>query len=224
MTPKRAAEFSQLAALQPGLITNNRLTFALYGDIMTPEQKVPSNGIPGRDWEVCMTMNRTWGYKSYDDNWKSTEEIMRNLVDIVSKGGNFLLNVGPTAEGDIPQPRVERLCEIGKWMGVNGAAIHETSTGPFAKQLPWGRCTQRLHDDGTTLYLHVFDWPRDGVLYVPRLTNEVRRACLLADPLHSLEASATDKGVRVNVGSTAPDHIYSTVVLEISGTPKIAQM
>ena len=73
-----------------------------------------------------MTMNDTWGYKEYDDNWKSTETLIHNLVDIAAKGGNYLLNVGPTAEGNIPEPSVERLQEMGDWMDINGEAIYET--------------------------------------------------------------------------------------------------
>ena len=79
------------------------------GDFGTPEQQIPATGLPGVDWESCMTMNDTWGFKSYDENWKSSETLVRNLIDIASKGGNYLLNVGPTAEGEIPAPSVERL-------------------------------------------------------------------------------------------------------------------
>ena len=98
---------------QPGIIYNNRLGGGYRGDTETPEQFIPATGYPGRDWETCMTMNGTWGYKSNDHNWKSRETLIRNLVDIASKGGNYLLNVGPTSEGLIPGPSVERLQEVG---------------------------------------------------------------------------------------------------------------
>ena len=119
--------------MQPGIITNNRLGGGYHGDTETPEQYIPATGIPGRDWETCMTMNDTWGYKSYDQNWKSTETLIRNLVDIASKGGNYLLNVGPTSEGLIPEPSVERLKAVGKWMKVNGEAIYATTASPFKR-------------------------------------------------------------------------------------------
>jgi len=104
------------------------------------------------DWETCMTMNDTWGYKSYDTNWKSTETLIRNLIDIASKGGNYLLNVGPKADGTFPKESIDRLKQIGAWMKVNGEAIYGTKASPL-KPLAWGRCTKK----DNTLYLSVFN-------------------------------------------------------------------
>jgi alpha-L-fucosidase len=167
-----------------------------------------------------MTLNDTWGFKSYDNNWKSTETILRNLVDIASKGGNYLLNVGPTSEGLIPQPSVERLKEVGAWMRVNGEAIYATSATPF-KRLPWGRCTTKIAGDETTLFLHVFNWPVDGKLIVPGLKNPVKSATLLAGG-KQLKFSNTADGVVVEVAGDAPDRISSTIVLKIKGAPDVA--
>ncbi len=213
MTKDRADKFLPLLSLQPGIITNNRLGH-YPGDVDTPEQTIPANGIEGRDWETCMTINDTWGYKSYDENWKSTETLVRNLIDITSKGGNYLLNVGPTSEGVFPQPIVQRLSEIGKWMKVNGEAIYATSPSPFSKQLPWGRCTRK----GSTLYLHVFDWPTDGLLRVP-ISNQVRGAYLLADRKHKLQWAESSTGITVALPNTPPDPIASVVVVEVNGEP-----
>ena len=113
------------------------------GDFGTPEQQIPASGLKGVDWETCMTMNDTWGFKSYDENWKSPETLVRQLVDAASKGGNYLLNVGPTARRTIPQPSVERLAAVGQWMQVNGEAIYGTTAGPFTTPLPWGRATSK---------------------------------------------------------------------------------
>ena len=138
MTREYAELLHPLLKLQPGIIENNRLGGGFRGDTETPEQHIPATGYRNRDWETCMTMNGTWGFKSYDDNWKSTQTLLRNLIDIVSKGGNYLLNVGPTAQGRIPEPSVTRLKEIGAWIRVNGEAIYGTGASPF-RSLPWGR-------------------------------------------------------------------------------------
>jgi len=219
MNHQRASELISLLKLQPGIIHNNRLGGDYRGDTETPEQYVPATGFPGRDWETCMTMNDTWGYKSYDNNWKSTETIIRNLVDIASKGGNYLLNVGPTNEGLIPAPSVERLKQVGAWMKTNGEAIYSTSASPF-KTLPWGRCTRKSNGSGTTLYLHVFNWPADGKLLVPGLKNQVSDARLLATGAR-LKAAQSDAGVMIDVPTASPDPISSTVVLKISGAPVV---
>jgi len=209
-----------IRGLQPDLIVNNRVGKRKRspGDFGTPEQHIPATGMPGWDWETCMTMNNTWGFKKDDHNWKSTQDLIRKLVDIVSKGGNFLLNVGPTAEGLIPQPSVERLAEIGRWMDVNGQSIYGTTASPFAR-LAWGRCTKKPG----LLFLHVFDWPADGKLVVPGLENEVGRAYLLADANRALEVTRAGERIVIDLPQKAPDPIDTVVVLAIEGEPKVVQ-
>jgi len=224
MTRERADLLLPLLRLQPGIINNNRLGGGYKGDTETPEQYVPATGYPGRDWETCMTMNDTWGYKSYDHDWKTTQTLVRNLVDIASKGGNYLLNVGPTAEGLIPEASVERLKAIGQWMKVNNEAIYATTASPF-KRLPWGRCTKMLHGADATLYLHVFDWPSDGRLLVPGLKNQAQKAYLLSDARRqSLKTERASDGLSVSLPLTAPDPVSSTVVLKIKGAPEVEQI
>lgn len=215
MTKERAEKFLPVIEKYPNLITNNRLGGNIKGDTETPEQFVPATGFPGRNWETCMTMNDTWGYKSYDHNWKSTKEILHTLIDIVSKGGNYLLNVGPTSEGLIPEPSIERLKEVGNWMKVNGESIYGTTASSFP-YLSWGRCTQK----GDKLYLHVFSWPKDNKLKVP-LLNSVKYAYLLSNPKKEFEVEKlSDKNI-VSLSGSAPDSIASVVVLEIEGTPEV---
>jgi alpha-L-fucosidase len=210
--------YRYLRTLDPKLIVNNRIKGA--GDYETPEQYIPPNGLPGRDWETCMTMNETWGYKRDDHDWKSSRTLIRNLVDIASKGGNYLLNVGPTGEGLIPGASVDRLTEIGQWMKVNGTAIYGTSAGPFTRQLPWGRCTSKTSGHHTTLYLHVFDWPADGRLVVP-LLNKINRASLLVDPSRALRTETGKDGTTIFLPPHAPDNISSTVVVKLDGEPDV---
>ena len=217
--------FNYVLALQPNIIINNRVGKGrkgmvglnkedqeYAGDFGTPEQQIPPEGLPGVDWESCMTMNNTWGYKSYDHNWKSTEDLLHNLADIASKGGNFLLNVGPTAEGLIPGASVERLAAMGKWMKVNSESIYGTTASPLGK-VSWGRCTAKPGK----LYLHVFDWPTNGELEVSGLRNKVKKAYLLADKKRAklpIRREDEDKVV-VSVPSEAPDAINTVVVVEI---------
>lgn len=221
MTKPRADKLAALLALKPGIIHNNRL--GVYpGDTETPEQRIPATGYPGRDWETCMTMNGTWGYKSYDHNWKPTKVLLRNLCDIVSKGGNYLLNIGPTAEGEIPPESIQRLQEVGAWMKKNGESIYGTTASPFRK-LAWGRCTTKAGATTTTLYLHVFDWPADGKLVVPGLRNKVVSAALL-DGGSKLEVEAGEQGPTVKVPAAAPDPIVSVIALGIEGKPEVEEV
>ena len=221
--------------LQPNVIVNNRvdkgrggmagMTKAgeFAGDFGTPEQEIPHTGLPGVDWETCMTMNRHWGYNKRDHDWKPTGDLIRKLVDIASKNGNFLLNVGPTAEGKIPEASVNRLREMGRWMQVNGEAIYGTIASPFS-HLSWGRCTTKHVGNHTRLYLHVFDWPADGKLVVPGLGNDYKQAHLLAEPDRMLSVKRNEGDVWIRVPTRAPDEICSVVALEIVGQPVVYQL
>jgi alpha-L-fucosidase len=223
MTPARAAPFLDLLALQPEMVFNNRLeTGKKVGDFDTPEQYIPATGFPGKDWETCMTMNDTWGYKSYDDHWKSAAMLIQNLINAASKGGNYLLNVGPTSEGEIPEASVERLAAMGAWMKVNGEAIYGTTASPFRLQ-HWGRCTKKVEDGKTTLYLEVFDWPKNGELSLP-VKNAVEKAYLLASPerVFTAKADADGRGGQIlQVSGDAPDAVASVVVVQLTGSPEV---
>jgi len=212
--------YNYVRGLQPNIIVNNRVGREVpsgkptIGDYGTPEQTIPPSGYgPGVDWETCMTMNDTWGFKQQDNNWKSPETLIHNLVDIASKGGNYLLNVGPTSEGLIPDASVARLQVVGKWMQMNGEAIYDSTAGPFKRQLPWGRCTSKSKGRATTLFFHVFNWPADGKLDVPGLKTQPRKVWLLSDDgKKSLPSTMTEDGLRITVPNSAPDAISSTIV------------
>jgi len=214
--------YKYVRSLQPSIIINNRVGKGRWGmagltedsrfagDFGTPEQRIPDSGLPGADWETCMTMNRTWGYKSYDDQWKSAETLLHNLIDIVSKGGNYLLNVGPTAEGLIPEPSVERLGTMGNWMKVNGESIYGTGPSPYPAP-SWGRFTTKPGK----LYVHVFQWPENGILRIAAENIGATRAYLLADQARNpLKVEKTRDALVVRVPATPPDRIASVVVIE----------
>jgi len=219
MTEEAAEALQAVADQYPAMITNNRLYRPWPGDFSTPEQHVPPTGLD-YDWEVCMTMNTSWGYKHYDHNWKSSETLIRMLVDIASKGGNLLLNVGPTAEGEIPVPSVERLKAIGKWMDVNGKSIYGTEASPFFK-LPWGRCTRRASADGTTLYLHVFNWPEDKLLRVPGISTSISKIKLLTDEAQVLSSRFEGGDLLIELPAEAPDPVNTVIVLETKGSLEV---
>ena len=229
-TPDRGMDlYRHVRSLQPDIIINNRVgkgragmagTYdpaGASGDFGTPEQEIPATGLD-YDWETCMTMNDHWGYNKNDDHWKSETDLIQKLSDIASKGGNFLLNVGPTAEGLFPQESVDRLAAMGRWMKTNGESIYGTSAGRFEK-LEWGRSTTK----GRTLYFHVFDWPVDGRLIVPGLLSKADRVFLLSSPGQMLDMTLEDGRSVIRVPSEAPDTAVSVIACTFSAEPEIVR-
>ncbi len=224
--------------LQPNVIVNNRVDVGrggmagmtteggYAGDFGTPEQEIPATGLPGVDWETCMTMNRHWGYNAADDDWKSNEDLIHKLIDIASKGGNFLLNVGPTAEGRFPEQALERLEAMGDWLAVNGEGIYGTSASPFEK-LRFGRATMRTEPDGrTTIYLFVIDWPESGGIDLVGLgTEPVSARQLSAGGDLQLERGVTLEpligGIRLLLDAGRRDPIATVLALEFDEVPVI---
>ena len=223
MTDEYAAKLNALLKLQPNIITNDRLKRPNYpGDYKTPEQRIPKlNELDGKDWETCMTMNETWGYKSYASNWKSTETLVRNLIDIASKGGNYLLNVGPKADGSFPQESIDLLKGIGAWMKPNGEAIYGTTASPFGL-LPWGRCTKKDTAGNTILYFSVFDWPANGKLQLPAISNRVIAVSFLANNT-VLKSSTAKEGLVINVPAKMPDSVATVIKVIVKGKIPVRQ-
>jgi alpha-L-fucosidase len=217
MTDEAARKFQEVLKLQPNIITNDRLKRPNFpGDTKTPEQKIPDlNELDGKDWETCMTMNGTWGFRTSDHKWKPTVTLIRNLCDIASKGGNYLLNVGPKPDGTFLEQSTERLQAIGAWMRVNSEAIYATKASPYPA-FSWGRCTKKENAGNTTLYLSVFDWPRDGKLTVPGLKNKVLAASLLADK-RKLKAQPGPEGLVLTLPARAPDAVASIIKVQVKG-------
>jgi len=223
MTPARVAPFAEMMAKHPQIISNNRLGEGFKGDTMTPEQHIPPRGFPGKMFEVCMTMNDTWGYKKNDHNWKSSKRLIQMLSDIASKGGNLLLNIGPRADGSIPQESIDRLEAIGKWMEVNSRAIHATQASPFPRRLPWGRITQDTgRQRGITLYLHVWDWPADGKILLPTL-KELPAAGVMLNGGAVVTAERSPDGIVIHLPGKAADPDVSVARLDFPGSLTITQ-
>jgi alpha-L-fucosidase len=217
MSPDDIKALTAGFADNPALISNNRLGNGVPGDTETPEQTIPSTGFPGKDWETCMTINDTWGYKSFDTNFKSPTRLIQNLIDIASKGGNYLLNVGPDATGVIPQPEVERLAVMGAWLKKNGESIYGTTASPY-KRLPFeGRATVK----GRTLYLNVFTWPATGIT-LAGLQTPVRDALALSTG----EIIKTEKAADGTLSIPKPsllDPVSTVIALHLAAAPVIVE-
>jgi alpha-L-fucosidase len=207
--------------LQPDCLVNGRIAFNL-GDyeILTDNQVETDNA--NKDWEACVTMNDTWGYRKDDNNWKPVSTLIRQLIRVASRNGNYLLNVGPTAEGVIPQPSVDRLRAVGAWMKVNGESIYGSHASPFPYSQEWSMITTRPG----TVFVHVFDWPGKQ-LNIYGIKSRVKRAYLMANPKTSLKMSqkadaANDLySLSLQVPARAPDQHDSVVVLETDPNRKL---
>lgn len=220
--------YHYVRSLKPDILVNNRVDKGRagmagmtvgdhMGDFGTPEQEIPPNGFPGVDWESCMTMNDSWGFHQNDPNWKSERTLIENLVDCASKGGNYLLNVGPTALGEIPPASVERLAAMGRWLQANGEAIYGTKASPFPKPLKWGRVTSKPG----RLYLLVFDRNANELL-LPGLKVSVKALFPLGKSGQNLPFQSTDEGLKISLPSAAGQ--VPVYVLEYSGDISISEV
>ncbi len=211
-----------IRSYNPNTLINDRLYERQAGnkaDFGTPEQYVPATGAGDQLWESCVTINASsWGYNKYETEFKTDRDLIRMLIEVASKGGNLLLNVGPKPDGTIQPEFVTRLEAMGQWLKRNGEAIYQTKASPFARLPFFGRATQK----DSTLYLHVFGWPKDGQLRVPGLKNLVHTAYLLSDEKKTpLGWKRDGADVLVSVPAVAPDEVASVVVLRLDGAPVV---
>ena len=221
-TQEQGQEFADLVhSLQPGCLVNGRVRH-YFKELLGDYQSLNDNGMPPGGieeyWETPQTLNDTWGYDKHDNNWKEPGEIIRRLVSIVSNGGNYLLNVGPTGEGIIPEPSVKILNQVGQWVKEHGESIYGTSSSPFPYELPWGFCTTKEE----RIYLHVFDWPEEGYIELQGLNNRVKQAHMLASTELPLKVTQEGKKkIRITLPDKPYNEIDAVVVLEISGIPDV---
>ncbi len=218
-TPEQAGRFVDLVRmLQPQCLINGRVG-SYSQELLGDYQNMGDNGMPpgGLDepWETPQTLNGTWGYSRLDQQWKSAGNVIQRLVEIVSKGGNYLLNIGPMADGTIPAPSVATLKKVGAWMARNGESIYGTTASPLG-EAPWGRCTVK----GQTVYLHVFQWPSDAVLRVHGIANEVTAAYPLLDPERKLTVSRSESAILIAVPERPLDDDDTVIAMEIAGPLK----
>jgi alpha-L-fucosidase len=219
-TPEHTREFVGLVhQLQPQCLINGRV--GSYGaDLMGDYQDMNDNGMPTGGlqeyWETPQTLNTTWGYSKFDQQWKTSGDVIHRMVEIVSKGGNYLLNIGPMADGTIPGASLATLRGVGEWMQKNSESIYGTSASPLADQ-PWGRMTVK----GNLLYLHVFTWPTDGKLRVPGLQNQALGAYPLLTPARKLAVAEIHGTTSITLPEKPADPNDTVFVLQLNGPPKV---
>ncbi|NIA31215.1 MAG: alpha-L-fucosidase [Actinobacteria bacterium] len=214
-----------LHKMSPDMLINDRLFKRApgHGDFGTPENYVPATGVTNPDgtprlWEACYTMNyNSWGYNRIETEFHSKTQLIRQLIEIVSKGGNLLLNVGPTPEGEIQPEFVARLKGMGKWLQVNGEAIYGTTASVFNKLPFFGRCTVK----GNRLYIHVMGWPVDQKLLLPGLKTEVKKVFLLAAPQDSLSFQRQGNDIVIDLPERAPDLDATVIAVDLAGKPEV---
>ena len=196
---------------QPGCLINSRIGNDLGDYVSLGDNEIPPGPIEGL-WETVDTHNDTWGFVAHDTNFKSPREVAQRLMRVVSRGGNYMLNIGPDARGRVPQLSADSLRRAGEWVRAHGEAIYGADPSPIGSAA-WGECTAR----GSRLFLHVFDWPADGRLIVPGRFTAVRSAKLMNSAGPAMPTQVGDDHVQVTVPRIRPDVLIPVVELELDG-------
>lgn len=202
---------------QPQALINSRVgngvgDYSTYGD-----HEIPPRNVEGV-WEAIDTSNNSWGFAWYDDIWKDSETIAHNLISVVARGGNYMLNIGPKPDGTLPADNVAFLEQVGQWLALHGETIYGAGPSPWGQRLPFGEVTTR----GQTLYLHVFDWTPGGKLRLYGLDTEVRQAVLRDETQTALAFEQDDAGwLTVTLPMAAQPGLVPVVELTLAGEPEV---
>ena len=235
MNVERAGKLEKLVHdLQPDCLISGRLGGKFQSDYDSEgDNRIPNLSRAGA-WETPATLNDTWGFKKNDHNWKTPADVTFKLVDIVSKGGNYLLNVGPDGDGVIPQPSQDTLRGVGRWLKINGESIYGASRSSFGEEFgkfsktrggkhgkasfeprnQW-RCTTKPGK----LYIHIFDWPASEKFKLSMVKDGIAKAYLLADPSRTaLDLQKGGSAVNLALPTEPPDRIDTVVCCETTAT------
>ncbi len=223
MTVEESLELkAYVKQFQPDCLVSGRIHMdPTIGDYSSMgDNEFPSGTLQGH-WETPATLNNSWGYRESDYNWKTPEELLRLLIELLSKGMNYLLNIGPKPDGSIPQESVEILTKIGKWVSVNKEAVYGTEATPYQFDFPWGRVSKK----GNALYLYLIEKTEE--LVVPGIENKIQSVALLTPegrkPLE-WETKETEYGNVLNIDSfTSENCFYDVIRVELDGEPKVKQ-
>ncbi len=215
---------SMMKLKKPDLLFNNRLSRFSQGDFKTPENTVPATGLKDENgkalvWEVCHTINDSWGYDPFSNEFMSERDLIRLLVDIVSKGGNLLLNIGPKPDGSIQNEFVERLEAMGKWLAKNGESIYRTQASIFPDLSFYGRSTTK----NNSIFLHVFMLPENEVVSVPLLKNTIKKIYTLKDS-KTLKYTIENNQILITLNKNSVDINDEVIVIECDTKPELANV
>ena len=206
---------NQPDALVSGRAGHNLGDYQSLGDMEVPHENV--DGL----WEAVDTTNDSWAYAWYDEYWKTPKEILKRTIACVGRGGTYMLNIGPDGTGAVPERAKTILRESGEWIRKYPNIIYNAGPSPFGHDLPWGDVTTQ----GNTLQLSVFDWPRNGKLYLPAVENKILKATLLTDEgPQELTYETVGSGTAINVPATAPEKLVSVIRVELDSAPKASHV